>query len=198
MIRGPQGVCVIFIFSIFTIHLTTNIWNKMATCLRNIAFHISKQRMLQSTVIAATSKCKPVSPEGTQEGNKEYLPSRSHYRYSLWWALRKVKRWKHRILAPDSWGAYQRSDSSEPRPLHLPIQRKALSSSTWDIWFSIINSSLLFLLPFLHCKSPIYPSSTLYSFKEVFLGLPEMLPPGLKSLVLSTKQNLTLNVLGCV
>ena len=27
--------------------------------------------------------------------------------------------------------------------LHLPIHRKALNSSTWDIWFSLINNNLL-------------------------------------------------------
>ena len=35
-------------------------------------------------------------------------------------ALRKHRMWKHRILIPDSWGAYQRNDFSEPRPLHVP------------------------------------------------------------------------------
>ena len=35
-----------------------------------------------------------------------------------------------------------RNDFNEPRPLHLPIQREALNSLTWAIWFSLINSSL--------------------------------------------------------
>ena len=45
----------------------------------------------------------------------------SHY---LWWDPRKLRMWKPRILAPDSWGAYQRNDFSEPRFLHLSITRK--------------------------------------------------------------------------
>ena len=62
---------------------------------------------------------------------------------------------KHRILAPDSWGAYQWNDFSKPRPLHLPIRRKALNSWTWDFWFSFINSNLLmFQLPGLCYKNP--------------------------------------------
>ena len=60
---------------------------------------------------------------------------------------------KHRILAPDSWGADQRNDSREPRLLHLPIHRKELNSLTWGIWFSLINSNLLmFQLPGVCCK----------------------------------------------
>ena len=51
--------------------------------------------------------------------------------------------WKYRILAPGSWGAYQRNDFSEPKLLHPPKHRKVLNSLTWDIWFSFINNNLL-------------------------------------------------------
>ena len=34
--------------------------------------------MSQSSVIAATSNSELLSPEGTEEGNKEYLPSSSY------------------------------------------------------------------------------------------------------------------------
>ena len=58
------------------------------------------------------------------------------------------------MLAPDSWGAYQRNDFNEPRLLHLPVHRKVLNSLTWYVWFSLINSNLLiFLLPGLCCKN---------------------------------------------
>ena len=43
----------------------------------NIACHISKQRMSQSSVITATAYGELLNPEGTQEG-KEYLLSSSH------------------------------------------------------------------------------------------------------------------------
>ena len=62
-----------------------------------------------------------VKSEGIQE---EYLPS--DCTQSLPWALKKgSSESENRILAPDSWGKYQRNDFSEPRFLHLYIQRKA-------------------------------------------------------------------------
>ena len=144
----------------------------------NIASHISKQRMSHSSVVAATSYGELVSPEGTQDGNKEYLLSDCSH--SWWWALWKLGLWKHRILATDSWGAYQRDDFSEPRLLHLHIHRKVLNFLTWDIKFSFINSNLLFLLPALCCKISIYPSYPPRLLRAVFSGLLEMLPPGLE------------------
>ena len=38
--------------------------------------------------------------------------------------------------APDSWGAYERNEFSEPRGLHLPIQRM-LNSLTWYLIFNV-------------------------------------------------------------
>ena len=68
--------------------------------------------------------------------------------------LKKFRMRKHRMLAPDSWGTYQWNDFKETRLLHLHIHRKALSTLTWDVWFSLINSKLLmFQLPGLCCKN---------------------------------------------
>ena len=39
---------------------------------------ISVKNISQSSIIAVTSDGELVSPEGTQEGNKEYLPSSRH------------------------------------------------------------------------------------------------------------------------
>ena len=50
-------------------------------------------------------------------------------------SLSKLRMGKHRILAPDSWGAYQRNDFSEPRLLHLPMHRKALNSLRHLVFF---------------------------------------------------------------
>ena len=61
---------------------------------------------------------------------------------------------KHRILAPDSWGTYQRNGFSKPRLLHLPIYSKIPKYLTWDIWFSLINSNIMmFWLPDLLAKT---------------------------------------------
>ena len=63
-------------------------------------------------MIVADSDDELVSPEGTQEGNKEYLPSSSHQTA----ATSDGEPWgnlcESTILAPDSWGAYQRNDES--------------------------------------------------------------------------------------
>ena len=63
------------------------------------------------------------------------IQQRSDCTHSLQWALGKLRMWKHRILAPDSWDTYQRNDFSEPRLLHLPTYRKVLNSLTWNTDF---------------------------------------------------------------
>ena len=70
-------------------------------------------------------------------------------------------------VAPDSWGAYQRNDFKEPRLLHLPIHRKALNSLTADVWFSLINSTLLmFPIPGPCCKNSGISGSSLTSSEQ--------------------------------
>ena len=92
-----------------------------------------------------------------------------------------------RVPAPDSWGAYQEDDFSEPRLLHHPTYRKALNSLIWGIWFSIINSNLLtFRLPALCYKIPIYSGSPLDLLRAILSGFPEMLPPRLEVLKIPT------------
>ena len=84
-----------------------------------------------------------------------------------------------RILAPERWGAYQRKDFSEPRLLHLPIQRKTLKSLTWDVWFSFINSHLLrCLLPGL-CdkKTSMYPGYSFISSEQCQAWSPQNVCP---------------------
>ena len=64
-----------------------------------------------------------------------------------WWLLRSwgiagsshlpLLRWtRKQDLVPDSWGAYDRNEFSEPRGLHLPIQRM-LNSLTWHLIFDV-------------------------------------------------------------
>ena len=105
------------------------------------------------------------SPWGCKESDMTELnwtEKPSDCSHSLWWALRKLWMWKHRILAPNHWGAYQRNDFSEPRLLQLPIYRKALNSLAWDIWFSLLNNNLLMIrLPAL-----LYNLAPLLAFSE--------------------------------
>ena len=70
--------------------------------------------MSQSSVSAATSKCEHVSPEGSQEGNKEYLPSSSHHTEAT------PNTFPEETLAPDN---CQKNDFRDPRPLHLPREK---------------------------------------------------------------------------
>ena len=83
--------------------------------------------------------------------------------HSLLWALRNSGCEKPKILAPDSWDAYESNNFSELRLLHLPIHGKALNSLTWDIWFSFINNNLFGVqatCPFLQefCTTWVLPS----------------------------------------
>ena len=110
---------------------------------------------------------------------KEYLPSSSHQTAATpSGEPRGNSGAENKTLAPDRWGVYQRNDFSEPRLLHLPIHRKVLSSLTRDIWFSLVNNTLLrFRLPALCCKTSIYlaPLTSLEQFSQ---GLLEMLSAG--------------------
>ena len=82
-----------------------------------------------------------------------------------WCTLRRLRMRKHRILALDSQGAYQRNDFNEPRLLHLPILRKALNSIAWDVWLCLINSHLLMSwLAGVCCKNSCISSFLSYLF----------------------------------
>ena len=98
-----------------------------------------------------------VSHEGIQEWKQDaYHQAVSDCSHPQWCTLKGLWMRKPRILAPESWCAYERKDFSEPKLLHLPIHRKVLNSLTWDIWFSLVNSNfLMHWLPGLCCKIPI-------------------------------------------
>ena len=105
----------------------------------------------------AALQCEFVSSGGTHE-EKEYLLPGSHQTAATPYGepRRKFRMWTHRVLAPDCWGACERSDFREPRLLHLLVHRKLLNSLTWDIWLSLINNNLLmFRLIAVCCKTSI-------------------------------------------
>ena len=129
--------------------------------------------MSQASAVAATTV---VSCWALRESRKERTATilqPSNCSHSLWWAPRKLRIWKQ-LLAPDSWGAYQRNDFSASRFLHFLKHRKALNSLTCVMWFSLIyKKNLLFRLPALCCK-------LLYNlaFPLVFLEQFCLLSPG--------------------
>ena len=226
----------------------------------SISFHISEQRMSQSSVIIVTTDGELMNSVGTQEGNKNYLPSNSHQTAA---ATPSSKPWGNSAAAaakllqscltvcdpidgssPGSsvpgfsrqehwsglpfsspmhesekskWSRLIMSDSSQiqglqpTRLLHpwdfpgksagvgchcllwrklrkqiktgywlqiaevyitgvisvsldsciFPYIEKTLNSLIWDIQFSFIKNSFLFLLPALCSKAPKYPNSPL-------------------------------------
>ena len=130
------------------------------------------------------SKCVFLSPEGTQEGEAAFRQSLGCL-ISNWsgWLIRNSGCEKPRILAPDNRDTYERSDFREPRLLHLPIQRNALNSLTWDIWLSLIHNDLLTCrLPALSGKTSIQPGPSHCLLRAILLGLVQFLPPGLEVL----------------
>ena len=158
--------------------------------MRNIACHISKQRMLQpsSHHIAASLMVEPWGHSRWKQVAHHQAVSCCSQPPPPWCTLWRLRMRTHRVLAPDSWGAYQRNDFHEPRLLHLSIHRKVLYPSTWDIWFSLINSNLLmFLLPALCCKNSYISWLPRLSLLSSPSELSEILCPGLKSSALSAE-----------
>ena len=99
-------------------------------------------------------------PAGAQEGQNACPLLPSSCSHSLGWAPRKLRSQKHRRLALDSWGTYQRDNFSEPRRLNLPINRRVLNSLTWAVWLFSNNSLLMFWLPALCCQAAIEAGSS--------------------------------------
>ena len=108
-----------------------------------------------------------------------------------WWALRKLRMWKYRILAWDGWGSYQGRAFKKTRLLHLPIHREALNFLANLIYLvSWINSNLLMFSTTCPLLQNSYLSYLLIlppwsSFSE----LSEALSPRLQSLFCPNKTN---------
>ena len=87
-------------------------------------------------------------PPNVNEGSQSHDPADATT--SQQWLLRnhrnaRSKVNKERGMTPDSWAAYGRNGFSEPRGLHVPIQR-TLSSLTWYLTFDD-NAPLPLLVP---------------------------------------------------
>ena len=76
-------------------------------------------------------------------------------------------RWtKKEDLAPDSWGAYERSVFSEPRGLHLPIH-KMLNSLTWYLIFMFRLPAPFVTNLYIACLPLLPPWSSLPELTDV-------------------------------
>ena len=96
--------------------------------------------------------------------------------HSPWWLLRSWGNVRSKVnkeirLAPDSWGAYERSEFSERRGLHLPICGM-LNSLTWYLIFDDQTAFSLCCKLVYSLTSPLLPWSS-------FLRATEMLSLGL-------------------
>ena len=122
------------------------------------------KRMLQPSSHHITATLM-VSPEVTQDGNRIPAFKSSDGRPPPPPTLCTL--WKHRILAPESWGAYQRNDFHEPRPGIFP-HREEINLLAWHVWFSLINSNfLLFWLPGLLLQKLVYIPAPPLPFRTV-------------------------------
>ena len=156
------------------------------TSVKKVACHISKKgcHSHQATIAAPWWALRKLR----METNRCHCQALSHCRHPQLCTLRGLRMERSRILAPGSWGTYQRDEFNEPSLLHLPIHRKVLNLLTWDIWFSLINSTLLmFQLPGLHCKNSYISWLPPYLFIAVPQGYSEKLSPGLEALRKFTK-----------
>ena len=106
------------------------------------------------------------------------LPSSQPLQLSPVVHLRGLRMGKNRIRAPESGGVYQRNDFSEPRLLHLPIQRKVLDLRRL-VFFS--SHLLMFRLPGLCCRN----TCVSWLLPDLFGAVPpsclRRCPPALKS-----------------
>ena len=80
-----------------------------------------------------------------RSGNKQCCPPSSHQ--SL-----QMHQWC-RILALDSWQAFQRNNFIGPRLLNLPIHRKVLKSLTLEIVFFVMRIISWYSTSFFHSKN---------------------------------------------
>ena len=76
------------------------------------------------------------------------------------WGNARSKAKEETGLAPDSWGAYEWNECSEPRGLHLPIQRM-LNSLSWHLIFAVQTACPL-------CCKHIYSLTPLPASLEQF------------------------------
>ena len=98
--------------------------------------------MKRSSAILINKKCDTISnfwPPNVDGSSPNWNPENAAT--LPWWLLKswgnaRSKVNKETRLIPDSWGAYERNEYSEPRGLHLPIHR-LLNSLTWYLVFDV-------------------------------------------------------------
>ena len=157
-----------------------NLWRRNVTC------QVIKQRMLQ-----------PSSCHITAAPLREFRMETECWSWSsqllqppLWCTLRRLRMRKHRILAPDSWGACQRNDFNEPRLASCYTQKSADFITLRCLVFFNEHNLLMFWLPSPCCTNPfvscLAPATPLL-FTVAPQSDPSVLSPGLEVLKESAK-----------
>ena len=121
----------------------------------NISCHINKQGCHSHQLLQSSNMTRWSLKEHRKEKNTCYLATIRQQPLPKV-SPRETGCEKHKILAPDSWGLYQRDGVVRPDSCIFPHIKKALNSSTQVVWFSLINNNLLmYRLPTLCCKTSI-------------------------------------------
>ena len=123
-----------------------------------ISWHINKQEMSQPSAISGLE----IWTRAPKTAIQRMLPPATVIAEELGKWNSKVN--KETGLAPDSWGAYERNEFSEPRGLHLPIHRM-LNSLTCYLIFDVQAAC------FLCCKlvySLTFPPASLEQFSQSY------------------------------
>ena len=110
---------------------------------------LSTNKMLWLLAVAATLDWEALRELRKETRNACHLAA-TRLSNSLRVQLEETQDEKMQDTDPESYGARQRIDFSEPKLSHLPIHRKELNPLPWDIWFSFINDNFWhsYYLPF--------------------------------------------------
>ena len=136
--------------------------------------HPRKCEMKISPAILINKKCH--WPPNVHEGSQNWDPGDATTPHVDCWGAERMQGAR---LAPDSWGAYERNEFSEPRGLHLPTLRR-LNSLTWYLIFDVQTACSL-------CCKFEYSLTCFLLAWSIFTRATEMLSTGLRVLNMSTK-----------
>ena len=147
-----------------------SLWNKNISCHYQLIWNVTTiSNFWPPNVNEGSPNC---DPEGSATTTPRWLRRSWGNAREIHLPLQNVNR--ETWLASDSWGAYERNKFSEPRGLHLPVQRMLNT----DLWCS---DCLLLLLQ--NSIEPDFPSCLL----GAVFWVTRMLTPGLRVLNIPTK-----------
>ena len=106
----------------FNFWLFTVMWNE------NTSYHIKEQEMSQPSAISGLQMWMRAPKTAIQQ-----MPPRPQWLLRNW-GMQEARCTRKQDLAPGSWSAYEGNEFSEPRGVHLPIQRMLNSLTSYLIF----------------------------------------------------------------